>query len=234
MSPKLLALLGSALLSGTALAEGAATVSFLTGSARRTHAGQTSALAMGGSVAAGDEVATGTASRLELTLADRSVVRLGPSSKLTLREAELSSDGAKKFSAKLLLGKLWAKVASTLGGESHFDVETDNAVAGVRGTTFRVDAHHDRSVLVRVYAGAVAVAAANRLPMMAHASTRQEVAGPTEVDKHTYEKLVARMMQVHVSAAGELGEPESFTAESEAKDRWVAWNEQRDDGAGGR
>ncbi len=228
MTVRAAAFLSGIFLAGTALAGGAGRVTFLAGSAERTHAGARSALAQGGAVDVGDEVATGAGARLELTLADRSVVRLGPSSKLTLREAELSGDGQKKFSAKLLLGKLWAKVASTLGGESHFDVETDNAVAGVRGTTFRVDAHHDRSVLVRVYAGAVAVAAANRLPQMAHGSTRHEVAGPQEVDRRTYEKLVARMMQVKVSAAGELAEPERFTAQSEAQDRWVAWNQQRD------
>lgn len=228
MTFRTLALLGSLFAAGTALADGAATVSFLAGKAELRHQGQTGALSVGAPVAAGDEVATGAGSRLELTLADRSVVRLGPSSKLTLREAEVEGQGEKKFSAKLLFGKLWAKVASTLGGESHFDVETENAVAGVRGTIFRVDARHDRSVLVRVYAGAVAVAAMNRLPQMAHGTTRHEVAGPTEVDKRTYEKLVAKMMQVRVSASGELGEPTSFTAESEAQDRWVAWNEGRD------
>jgi hypothetical protein len=98
----------------------------------------------------------------------------------------------------------------------------------VRGTTFRVDAHHDHSVLVRVYAGAVAVASTNRLPMQGHASKTHEVAGPQEIDKHTYERLLAKMMQVKVSANGELGEPESFTASADAKDAWVAWNEQRD------
>jgi hypothetical protein len=213
---------------GTARADAAGQVSFLSGTAKLKHAGAVGDLAQGGSVEAGDEVSTATASRLELTLADKSVVRLGPSSKLVVREASFAGDGQKKFSTKLLLGKLWARVASTLGGESHFDVETDNAVAGVRGTTFRVDAHHDHSVLVRVYAGAVAVASANRLPMQGHGSNRHEVAGPQEVDKHTYEKLVAKMMEVKVSATGELGEPQSFTAEADSKDNWVAWNQQRD------
>lgn len=216
-----------ALGAGTALGQSAGSVTYLEGNARAEHAGASHALAQGAAVEVGDVVATAAGARLELTLADHSVLRLGPSSRLTVREAALSGD-QKKFGAKLLLGKLWAKVASTLGGDSHFDVETDNAVAGVRGTTFRVDAHRDRSVLVRVYAGAVAVAAANRLPQMAHGAARHEVAGPSEVDKKTYEKLVARMMQVKVSANGELGEPSAFTAESEAKDSWVAWNEKRD------
>jgi hypothetical protein len=217
-----------AMAAGTARAAPAATVSFLTGTAKLTHAGAETDLAQGGAVEAGDQVATGKASRLELVLADKSVVRVGPSSKITVKEASFAADGQKKFSAKLVLGKLWAKVSSTLGGESHFDVETDNAVAGVRGTTFRVDAHHDRSVLVRVYAGAVAVASANRLPMAGHDDNKHEVAGPEEISKHAYEKLLAKMMEVKVSATGELGEPQSFTAAGEGKDAWVAWNEQRD------
>jgi hypothetical protein len=115
-----------------------------------------------------------------------------------------------------------------LGGDSHFDVETDNAVAGVRGTTFRVDARHDHSVLVRVYAGAVAVASANRLPMQGHSGSRHEVAGPQEIDKHSYERLLARMMEVQVTSTGEIGEPQRFAAAADAKDAWVAWNQGRD------
>ena len=56
------------------------------------------------------------------------------------------------------MGKLWAKVTSAIHGEQKFQVETENAVAGVRGTTFRVDANQDKSVRVRVYDGQVAVA----------------------------------------------------------------------------
>ena len=103
------------------------------------------------------------------------------------------------------------------------------AIAGVRGTTFRVDAKHDASALVRVYAGAVAVAG-TRTPRMAHQTggERKEVAGPSEVTKQQYEKLLASMMQVKVTSNGELGEPEKFSEADDAKDAWVAFNQQRD------
>ncbi len=203
-------------------------VTFVAGPAEIRHAGRTVAAKVDSVVLPGDEVSTGPASRLELTLFDRSIVRLGPGSRFVVKQASWGRN--ERFTAKLLFGQLWAKVASVLGGRSRFDVETENAVAGVRGTTFRVDAHHDRSVLVRVYAGAVAIASANRLPTEAHAPARErhEVPGPQEVDRRSYEKLLAKMMELKVSASGELGEPRPFTASDEAGDDWVAWNTGRD------
>ena len=207
----------------------AATVTFLAGEAFREHGGKKDKLAEKVDLAEGDKVRTSKGARLELTLADQSVVRLDGDSELTLKAASLAGD-EKMFTAKLGFGKLWAKVNSVLGGQSHFDVETQNAVAGVRGTTFRVDARHDASALVRVYAGAVAVAGA-RTPQTSHhevGGPRKEVPGPAEISKQQFEKLLASMMQVKVAANGELGEPEQFSAADDSKDAWVAFNQQRD------
>jgi len=156
-------------------------------------------------------------------------VRLDENSKLLIQQADFGgAAGQKKFVAKLALGKLWSKVTSVLGGQSRFEVATDNAVAGVRGTTFRVDAHADRSVLVRVYAGAVAVASPGQLVGKGSSSGRHEVPGPSQVSKQKYEKLLAAMMQVKVAANGDIGAPERFAEADDAKDSWVAWNQRRD------
>ncbi|MHB1845601.1 MAG: FecR family protein [Deltaproteobacteria bacterium] len=211
-----------------ALAAPSGAVTFLVGSARAERGAAARELAKGAQVQAGDVLTTGAASRLEIGLADGSSLRIGPSSRVRLSEATFGDGGQKRFSGKLLFGRLWAKVAATLGGDSKFDIETENAVAGVRGTVFRVDAKRDHSALVRVYAGAVAVASANRLPRPAAGSGRREVSGPQEVDRHAYEKLVARMMEVRVSPSGELGEPARFSDADEAQDSWVAWNRGRD------
>jgi hypothetical protein len=209
-------------------AEPAATVSYLSGEASRVRGDQTEALHTRSALQEGDRILTSKGARLELTLADQSLLRLDGGSELTLKTASFDGD-QKKLTAKLGFGKVWAKVNSILGGQSHFDVETQNAVAGVRGTTFRVDAKHDASALVRVYAGAVAVAG-TRTPRPSHqnAGERQEIAGPQEVSKQQYEKLLASMMQVKVSSNGELGEPEKFSQADDAKDSWVAFNQQRD------
>jgi hypothetical protein len=207
----------------------AATVTFLSGDATRERVGQKDSLAEKSELLEGDIVRTAKSARIELTLADQSVVRLDGGSEFSLKSATLNGD-EKKFTGKLSFGKVWAKVNSVLGGQSHFDVETQNAVAGVRGTTFRVDAKHDASALVRVYAGAVAVAG-TRTPHAAHqgpGGERHEVAGPSEISKQQYEKLLASMMQVKISSNGELGEPEKFTEADDSKDSWVAFNQQRD------
>lgn len=207
-------------------------VSYLEGSATVTAKdGTSNPLARGAKVLPGQTIETGATSRIELRLPDESLVRLGPSSKLELKEVHFDGAGERRFSAKLAFGRIWSKVTQTLGGEAKFEVETDNAVAGVRGTTFRVNANRDRSVLVRVYAGAVAMA-----PGRALASTpgrrgrpgRVQVAGPRQVTRDEWEVLVGRMMSLSVAADGTPGEAVAFTAEEEASDEWVSWNRERD------
>jgi hypothetical protein len=222
--------------SGAFAAEGAAAakVTYLTGEAKVQHGGAWSPLQMQSAVTEGDRIETAKGAKLELTLADKSLLRLDGATVFTLKAASLQPDGsATQVTGKITVGRIWAKVASILGGSSHFDIETQNAVAGVRGTTFRVDAHRDDSALVRVYAGAVAVAT-RAVPSAHHAGKpgeRQEVAGPKEVTKKEYEKLLAAMMQVKVSANGELSEPEKFAAADDQKDAWVVFNQQRDEQA---
>ena len=98
----------------------------------------------------GDTVQTGPGGRVELTLPQGTVMRLGESSRMTLRSAQ----PGRAFSAKLWLGDVWARVHKLLVAET-FEVETENAVAGVRGTEFRVQAGQED--LLRVYEGAVEV-----------------------------------------------------------------------------
>jgi hypothetical protein len=209
----------------------AAAVTFLDGQATRTAGGKTEALAMGSALAEGDQVETQRRTRLELTLADGSVVRMGPLSRARLETAAFGKTTEdRRVSARLLVGNVWANVAKAVGGEARFEVRTENAVAGVRGTTFRVDASRDRSVVVRVYSGTVAVAGGGQLPRPEHQAPgpRHEVPGPSEVTREQWEKIVTAMMEVRVSAAGEPEEPRPFALA--ADDGWETWNRARDDG----
>jgi ferric-dicitrate binding protein FerR (iron transport regulator) len=91
-------------------------------------------------------------------VANGTVIRLGESSRLLLGTAPASGHA---FSARLFLGSLWTKVHKLLASET-FHVETENGVAGVRGTEFLVLAGVAGEAgaapdVVRVYEGAVQV-----------------------------------------------------------------------------
>jgi hypothetical protein len=238
----------------------AGTVTFLAGQAQRIAGGKPAPLAVGASVFAGDVIETQKRTRLEIKLSDQSVLRLGPSAKVDLSAASFGrSVEDRQVSAKLQVGNVWAKVAKTVGGESRFEVKTENAVAGVRGTTFRVDAAQDRSVVVKVYNGTVAVAG-SRIPRPTHGAgdeeveparaegptqvaagggeqkattepkkkVRKQIAGPKQVTKEQWEKIVTSMMAVKVSADGTATEPATFAVADPGQDEWEAWNRERD------
>ena len=212
----------------------AGTITFLSGEASRTAAGATERLAVGSAVHQGDLIETQRRTRLELKLSDASVLRLGPLSRVDLDAAAFGgSADDRKVSARLRVGGVWASVTRALGGEARFEVKTENAVAGVRGTTFRVDARRDQSVVVRVYSGTVAVAA-GPLPRPDHAGAaakpgkpeRTQVAGPQQVTREQWERIVTGMMQVRVAADGSPSEPREFALAK--ADEWETWNRQRD------
>ena len=210
-----------------------AQVSFLEGKARKSRGhGAHRDLRVGVVVSQGDTIETQDATRLEIRFSDASVLRLGPESRLQLTEAHFGGGAARRqLTARLFLGRLWAKVTSVIQGDQKFQVETENAVAGVRGTTFRVDANADRSALVRVYDGAVAVGKKTPLYAEQRRQARREVPGPDEVTRDEWEKLVGRQMQIFISADGTPGEPEQFSPEVDKDDPFALWNQQRDDAA---
>jgi hypothetical protein len=215
------ALIGSAQLGA---ASATAQVSALEGKATRSRGGAPAALSVGAAVGQGDTIATEPESRLELKFSDASIIRIGQKAKLQLTEAHFGGGPSKrKLTAKLFFGNLWAKVTSAIQGDSKFAVETENAVAGVRGTVFRVDAHEDKSVLVSVYDGAVAVA---KPKAAAKPGERHEVEGPQEISRDQWEKIVGAQMQVLISADGTPGEPTALSPDSD--DAFAKWNEDRD------
>jgi hypothetical protein len=102
-----------------------------------------------------------------------------------------------------------------------------------------VDAAADRSVVVKVYSGTVAVAS-GPLPRPGHqgeearpeiakdAPARRQVAGPRQVTREQWERIVTSMMEVRVSSEGVPTEPEAFAFAAEGQDEWEEWNRSRD------
>ncbi len=216
---------------GAAAATPAASVTYLAGEASRRAAGAPEPLAVGSAVYADDLLETRTRTRLELTLVDRSVLRLGPRSRVRLTKALFGATAAdREVAATIAVGSVWAKVTRALAG-GRFEVRTSNAVAGVRGTTFRVDARADRSCVVKVYSGAVAVAGGALPPSRGQpdgGSERRQVPGPEQVTREQWERLVGRMMEIAVAPDGSPSEPRAFALARPGKDAWEDWNRERD------
>lgn len=218
-------------------------VSFLSGGAFRAEKeeGPYRRLTERAEVFEGDFLKTEVDSRIETRLLDESVIRVGPNSRLRVEQAKFKGSGKeqqKTFSARLIIGRAWAKVTK-LFGNSTFDVQTPNAVAGVRGTAFGVDTAADKTTTVRVYSGKVLVS--NKPVYMTEerktpdpktgkpSNDRKQVPGPQEVSKKQWEEAVAgALQQVRVGANGQLGQPEQFAAAEAEKDTWIAWNRERD------
>jgi ferric-dicitrate binding protein FerR (iron transport regulator) len=137
-------------------ASSAMTATIVEGHATVQAAGASSEqpLAEGAALQEGDVVQTGPDGRVEISTANGNTLRLVHDARLELRQAPQQG---RTFSAHLWLGSLWLRVHKLLKDES-FRVETENGVAGVRGTEFMVEAGtqggEDR---VRVYEGAVEV-----------------------------------------------------------------------------
>jgi hypothetical protein len=226
-----------------------AKVTHLKGAATASYdKGAPAALKLGDAVRAGAVIATGQKTKLELKLGATSVIRLGSDSRLELKQALFTGKGTRNVAAELLTGRAYAAVSKLGGSDSKFEISTGTAVAGVRGTAFRIN-KDDASTVVRVYAGAVAVsnaplfqkksgtqAAAGKKPCPGVKPCREgvkEVAGPREVTRKEWEEFVAKAMQeIRVAADGTMSAPIGFTAQAELAENedegWVAWNHSRD------
>jgi len=100
-------------------------------------------LAKGSSVSNGSTITTKGRTRLEIRLPDKSVLRIGPQSKVELNCAVFGKSAEdRKVNAKLVVGDIWAKFAHLVGADEKFELQTQNAVVGVRGTIFTVNSRH--------------------------------------------------------------------------------------------
>lgn len=190
-------------------------------------------------------VRTGPESRAELKFSDGSVLRLGPESLLEMQAGQFNAKTKEVgVEATLVAGKVWAKVSKLVGSDAKFKVKTQNAVAGVRGTIFRVNTERDKATVVKVYQGAVAV---SNNPFFAKKGDKatagsglgrgadvKQIAPPfQEISKKEWEQVVGRMMVVKVGADGKMADASRFTKEEDKVEdpEWVNWNLACDIGA---
>jgi hypothetical protein len=216
-----------------------AVVSVLQGAARAYSKGDTKghALKKGDRIKKDQDVKVAAKSRLEMRFPDGTVMRLSEKSRIRLSELSFDKKTAgKKVKVELSNGKLWAKVKKLATPDSLVEVQTSNAVAGVRGTMYRVNVEEDRSAVVTVYDGTVYVANPPRSASGQDdaVTAPRPVAGPTEVPTPHHEvsmeewtAIVTAMQQLTISPQGVPSKPQEFDPGAE-QDDWVKWNKKRD------
>lgn len=91
--------------------------------------------AVGMPILAGDRITTGEKTKIRMTLLDGSVLAVGPRSAVTMARYETAGN-RRLGTLRVGIGSFWFQVTKWAQPEnSAIDIETPNAVAGVRGTT---------------------------------------------------------------------------------------------------
>ncbi|MBI5508624.1 MAG: FecR domain-containing protein [Deltaproteobacteria bacterium] len=151
-------ILCTAVLSGNVAAaapDSGGKLTLVKGQAFTTAAGGSEAkAAQGDSVAPGTKIRTGKDGLVEVTFTDGSLLKIQAGSSLVLSGAKRQK---KKNVVVLFFGRVWSKVTKS-GGETNYEINTPNAVCGVRGTEFDTVVADDGSARVRVTSGTVGVA----------------------------------------------------------------------------
>ncbi|MFZ4438032.1 MAG: FecR family protein [Syntrophales bacterium] len=219
------------------IGKGSATVSFLKGSAEILDKGKGPwvSLKLNDALEDGDQVRTKEGVQMELRLADNSRLRFSGNSEFKIVRMEVGGPSTPRdVNVHVALGKAWASVSKTVGTKGNFSVSTDTAVAGVRGTVYRMDVEQDRSSLVRVYDGTVHVTGGGKAaetPKPVGPPTRVSgptpIPGPHKVSMEEWTVIIKAMQQVRIGANGVPEKPRDFT-EKEDRDDWVEWNKAKD------
>lgn len=221
------------------IAKGGAKVSALEGSAEVLSGGAAKwqSLKTQDMLQGGDEVLTGSQSRIELALPDTSNVRFADNTRFKILELNAGDDSKQKSARmQVALGRSWANLSKAAGGQKKgFELACENAVAGVRGTIYRMDVNADKSALVRVYQGEVFVKGGGEKILEApkpigaprKVAGPEKIEGPRKVSMEEWTFIIRSMQQIVIRGDGTAETPRDFT-EAEDKDPWVDWNRERD------
>jgi hypothetical protein len=184
-------------------------------------------LSMGQEVREGDVIRTGMGGRVEVTIAEKRVFRIGQATEVEL--PAFAETSGLKATFNVLVGRFWgsirAPLAETLGEK--VEVQTTTATIGIKGTNFGVD--HDRvtqASQVTVIEGTVSAAAPKPVGGREEVSGPREVAPPAEISRDQWLLLVSRDQKV-VIRPGQEPKVEAMTAADKA-DEWVVFNRERD------
>lgn len=220
------------------MGKGEARISTLDGAAHVLVAGKGAphALKSGDRLHGADEVTIGAKSRLEVVMPDGSQVRFADNTRFRLLQLEAGDQvHPRSIKVNMVVGRAWANVSRAVGSKGRFELQYENAVAGVRGTVYRMNVNEDKSAVVKVYDGNVHVTGGVPDPPKAPVAVGPPkkiagpvpVAGPRKVSMEEWVYIVKSMQQIQIRPDGSADKPKAFTA-TEDRDPWVDWNKARD------
>lgn len=223
-----------------AIGQGKAKVTFLKGKAFlvKKNLQKIRPLAKGDLLSKGNRVKTEKSARLELKLPDKSFIRFDENTNFKLTSLGFSKKKRRRnVKIKIVLGKTWAKVSRFRKGKGRFALTTKTAVAGVRGTTYRMNVYEDNSAVIKVYWGEILVeklkAEDEEDPQPQKFVQPQKVLGPQPIkgprpvslEEWTY--IVKALQQINLRPDGTATKPFRFDIAADLND-WVRWNQERD------
>ncbi len=215
---------------------GKAEVSLVQGTVNCVREGTKKILAQNDTLAAPAQLIVEDNSKLELVLADGSVLRFSGGTECEL-VAVKATEQKRNVKVDVALGDCWASVEKFLGSEDSFEVKSPTAVAGVAGTRYRLHVNEVQSSSYLVYNGSIKV---GYRPVSPEYEQNQgfssvhpvqgpkKISGPKEVSMQEWIMIVKQGYRVDVSSDGALYEPVKFDREKDLQNPWVEWNMQRD------
>ena len=184
-----------------------------------------------------DVVNTGNGAIVEIRLPDGSFVRFSENTNFKVSDLHYDREtGIRGFKFKLFLGKSWANVIELMGRKKGFEIASENAVAGVKGTVYRMNVNKDKSVFIRVYKGSIRVTSPPQettRPVFEIGGPRevpgpQEVPGPREVTLKEWEYIVKEKQEIRITPDGKALAPLYFLPKEDIS-VWALWNKKRDE-----
>ena len=186
----------------------------------------------------GSRVRTGKDSRIELKLPDGSYIRFDEQTTFVLEAASFNKKEKKRnISIKMALGKTWARVSRFLRRRGRFTITTKTAVAGVRGTVYRMNVNQDDSVMIKVYWGEILVNSLKQADTAAKkgiitkpskVSGPHPIPGPHKVSMEEWTYILKAMQQININPDGTATKPFRFSIKDDLND-WVRWNQKLDE-----